>query len=158
MKIVTMSVLVALLATSAHAEERVRNETAVSDGRLKITVYRSPTCDCCGKWMDYLKKRNFSVTEIPTNRVTETKLALGVPESLASCHTAVINGYVIEGHVPADDIGKLLQSRSTVAGIAVPGMPTGSPGMEMGDRKDPFTVLAFDRKGKAEKFNEYLSY
>ncbi len=86
------------------------------------------------------------------------KLELGVPSAMASCHTATIDGYVIEGHVPADDIKRLLKERPDVAGLSVPAMPAGTPGMEMGGRKDPFRVLSFDASGDIEVFREYRDY
>lgn len=90
-----------------------------------------------------------------TTNVTPIKIQLGVPQQLASCHTAVIDGYVIEGHVPAQDIHRLLKERPKVLGLSVPGMPVGSPGMEMGDRKDPYAVLTFDKQGNTTRFSQY---
>ena len=90
-----------------------------------------------------------------TTNVTPIKIQLGVPQQLASCHTAVIDGYVIEGHVPAQDIHRLLKERPKVLGLSVPGMPVGSPGMEMGDRKDPYAVLTFDKQGNTTRFSKY---
>jgi hypothetical protein len=151
-------VVLALLSGGAHAESSVWDKPAALPGPVRITVYRSPTCDCCGKWIRHLQKQNFSVNEIRSDEVAEKKRELGVPEALASCHTAVVDHYVIEGHVPAGDIVKLLKDRPAIAGIAVPGMPVGTPGMEMGARKDPFAVISFDAKGKTGKFSEYLKY
>lgn len=113
-----------------------------------ITVYKSPTCGCCNKWVDHMRAAGFKVVTEDMDDLTETKATLGVKPNLASCHTAVVDGYVIEGHVPADLVQRLLEERPKVAGLAVPGMPMGSPGMEMGGEKDPYQVLTFDKQGK----------
>jgi hypothetical protein len=122
----------------------------------EITVYRDPSCSCCGGWIDYLAAQGFQPTNIPTPNVDALKQQYGVPEDLTSCHTAIVNGYVIEGHVPVDDIKRLLAEQPNVAGITVPGMPVGTPGMESGDEREPFTVFSFDQQGNTEIFNQYL--
>lgn len=127
-------------------------------GSRDITVYHSPSCGCCKGWIEHLRAHGFSVNDVPRADVAPTKQQLGLPGELASCHTAVIDGYVIEGHVPADDIKRLVADKPALAGLAVPGMPVGSPGMEMGARKDPFTVLGFDRDGRVEPYSEYWKY
>lgn len=111
-----------------------------------ITVYKSPTCGCCEKWISHLEANGFRVTAYDTNDMDSIKQQQGVPAQLGSCHTALVEGYVIEGHVPADDIRRLLKEKPVAAGLAVPGMPMGSPGME-GPRKDPYNVLLFNRSG-----------
>lgn len=131
------------------------SQTAISgqgDGQ-EIVIYRSPTCGCCGKWVKHLKDRNFNVIDNVVNDVDSIKEKYGVPSELASCHTAIIGGYVIEGHVPAEDIEKLLSLKADVSGIAVPGMPVGTPGMEMGDRKDSYKVIAFDKENRKQIFS-----
>jgi hypothetical protein len=130
-------------------------ETLSAGKPVDIVVYRSPTCECCGKWLKHLKKNNFNVQEIVTEDVQAIKNKYGVPEAMASCHTAIVDGYVIEGHVPANDIMKLLKNKPTIIGIAVPGMPSGTPGMEMGDRKDAYNVMSFDKENHYEIFNSY---
>ncbi len=127
-------------------------------GDKSITVYRSPTCGCCSAWIEHLERHDFQVTDIKTQEMRTIKQRHGVPARLASCHTAIIDGYVIEGHVPADDIKRLLRQRPQVAGLSVPQMPVGSPGMEQGSRKDPFAVVQFERNGAFEAFNEYWAY
>ena len=94
-----------------------------------VTVYKSPTCGCCGKWVEHLGENGFEVETVDVNAMTSVKESLGVPQSMYSCHTAQVGGYVIEGHVPAADITRLLQQRPPIAGLAVPGMPIGSPGL-----------------------------
>ncbi len=122
---------------------------------VDIVVYRSPSCECCGKWLEHLKKNNFTVNDVVTDDVQAIKTKYGVSESMASCHTAVVNGYVIEGHVPANDIMTLLKTKPKLAGIAVPGMPKGTPGMEMGNKKDSYKVMSFDKENHYQVFNSY---
>lgn len=112
----------------------------------EITVYHSPTCGCCKKWISYLKSNGFVVKSIEQEDLSEIKADAGVTSKLASCHTAMVQGYVIEGHVPAADIQRLLAEKPKVLGLAAPGMPGAGPGMDTG--KDPYDVLAFDAKGK----------
>ena len=120
----------------------------------EITVYKTATCGCCSKWVDHLKANGFQVivNEVPST--TEYRRKYGVPDSLASCHTAVVEGYAIEGHVPAAEIHRLLKERPNAKGLAVPGMPMGSPGMEA-SRKDRFSVLLFDAQGRTTVYQEY---
>jgi hypothetical protein len=149
----------ALLTSPLQAAEGVRDQGAKAPGKpVEITVYRSPTCGCCGKWLDHMKKNGFAVKDIKTEDMAGIKKQFGVPEKLQSCHTAVVGTYVVEGHVPAADVRGLLEKRPDAAGLAVPGMPSGTPGMEMGGRKDPFEVVEFDKKGNTRTFHEYSSY
>lgn len=121
-----------------------------------MTVYRSPTCGCCGKWIEHIKAQGFKVEDIQSGDMDQVKDRLGVPEPLRSCHTAIVGGYVVEGHVPAADIlGLLKQKPKDAVGLAVPGMPAGTPGMEMGGRKDPYDVVEFDKQGKTRVRHEY---
>lgn len=120
-----------------------------------IVVYRSPSCSCCGKWLEHLKKNNFNVQDIVTEDVQAMKDKHGVTPELASCHTALVNGHVIEGHVPAEDIVALLKTKPKEIGLTVPAMPVGTPGMEMGDKKDTYDVLSFDSKKHTEVFKHY---
>ena len=119
-----------------------------------VTVYKDPNCGCCGAWVDYMKANGFSVTVHDVRDMTPHKQKLGVPERLASCHTAVIDGYTIEGHVPVSDIRRLLAERPKARGLAVPGMPQGSPGMETG-KLDPYDVLLFQTGGKTSVYRSY---
>ena len=133
----------------------IKAETLSAGKPVDIVVYRSPTCECCGKWLEYMKKNNFNVQDIVTDDVQAIKNKYGVSDAMASCHTAIVDGYVIEGHVPANDIMKLLKTKPKIVGIAVPGMPSGTPGMEMGDRKDSYNVMSFDKENHYEIFNSY---
>jgi len=112
----------------------------------EIQVYKTPTCGCCVKWVDHLRDNGFSVSVTELKDVTPIKLENGVPRRLASCHTAIAEGYIVEGHVPAEDVRRLLDERPKVSGIAVPGMPIGSPGME-GPNPVRYEVLSFGSDG-----------
>lgn len=113
----------------------------------EVVVYKSPTCGCCKKWVSHLKKNGYAVEVHNQRNMSPIKADLGVPRHLQSCHTAKVGDYVIEGHVPADVITRLLEEKPSIKGLAVPGMPMGSPGME-GRRKDPYEVLTFKESGK----------
>jgi hypothetical protein len=117
-------------------------------------VYKDPGCRCCKNWIEHLVKHGYAVDAKDTPAMAEIKRTLGVPEALTACHTAVVNGYLIEGHVPAADIAKLLKEKPKVAGLAVPGMPMGSPGME-GPGQQHYQVLSFDKSGKTKVFASY---
>ncbi len=133
--------------------------TTSYNGNTKMTVYRSPNCGCCGGWITHLKKHGFEITDIKTEDMETVKQNNNLPEELASCHTAVIDGYVFEGHIPADDIKRFLtQKPENLNGLTVPAMPIGTPGMESDETKQPFAVVAFDNQGKTEVFNSYEKY
>ena len=119
-----------------------------------VQVYKSPTCGCCNKWIEHLEANGFEVEAHEREHMSSVKIAKGVPPKLASCHTAEVAGYVIEGHVPAEDVTRLLEERPAVRGLAVPGMPVGSPGME-GPNPEAYDVLSFDGEGKVEVFSSH---
>jgi hypothetical protein len=151
MKILNAFLATCLLVISVSGSA----ESADGDKPIEIVVYRSPSCGCCGKWLEHLKENNFNVEDIVTNDVQAIKDKYGVVREMASCHTAIVDGYVVEGHVPASDIKTLLKTKTKVAGIAVPGMPSGTPGMEMGGNKEPYNVMSFDREKHYQVFNSY---
>lgn len=122
---------------------------------VDIVVYRSPTCGCCEKWVAHLKQDNFNIQDIVTDNVQAIKDKYGVPKEMASCHTAIVDGYVVEGHVPAKDILTLLKNKPKVIGISVPGMPRGTPGMEMGGIKDSYDVMSFDLNKRFQIFSKH---
>lgn len=130
-------------------------ETLQNEKPIEAVVHRSPTCSCCGKWVEHLKQNNFKVKEIVSDEVQAVKDKYGVTQELASCHTAIVEGYVVEGHVPANDIKKLLKNKADVIGLTVPGMPSGTPGMEMGGKKDAYQVISFDKKNQRKVFSNY---
>ncbi len=121
-----------------------------------VTVYKTPTCGCCAKWVDHLRESGFEVKTTDLEDVTPMKEQLGVPSRLGSCHTAVVDGYVVEGHVPAEDVKRLIEEKPDVTGIAVPGMPIGSPGMEVEGRPaERYEVYAFDKRGGLAVFAQH---
>jgi len=138
-------------ASAAPAEASAAGPVA-KGSPVRMVVYKTPTCGCCRNWVEHVQEAGFVVEVHDTADVTPVKNEHGLPQHLASCHTALVEGYVVEGHVPADVIRRLLAERPEVAGIAVPGMPAGSPGMEMGGRVDPYDVIAFARDGKVSVY------
>ncbi|MBY0401890.1 DUF411 domain-containing protein [Myxococcota bacterium] len=142
------SVLVIGLALSVVAGIALGCRNAAS-GTSTIEVYKTATCGCCTKWIDHLEAAGFEVEATDLPDLASLKREKEVPAELVSCHTAVVDGYVIEGHVPAEDITRLLEERPAITGLAVPEMPLGSPGMEHPDpsRHQPFDVMAFGRDG-----------
>jgi hypothetical protein len=143
---------------NSFAESVWDKETQALDKQVEIVVYRSPTCGCCSKWLEHLKKHQFNVKDIVTEDMDSIKEKYQVPKNMASCHTAIVDGYVVEGHVPAGDIKAMLKLKPEIVGISVPGMVAGTPGMEMGNKNDPFKVIAFDKEGKYQIFHSYDKY
>jgi len=120
----------------------------------EVMVYKDPNCGCCNAWVDHMKANGFQVQVEDTRDVNSIKQANGLTRELASCHTAFVDGYVIEGHVPAADVKRLLAERPQIIGLAVPGMPMGSPGME-GPTKQPYNVVTFSKGGETEVFSRH---
>jgi hypothetical protein len=121
---------------------------------VRLTVYKSPTCGCCRLWVNHAQVvlTGYDIRTIDMDDLTQVKATAGVPESLQSCHTVLAGPYVFEGHVPADLIKRFLDERPKALGLAVPGMPLGSPGMEVGGTKQPYDVLLFDKAGKTRVY------
>ena len=136
-----------LIARRAAAAVPVRSRFA----RPPVTVYKSPTCGCCRDWVTHMEKSGFTVTAHDQADMDAIKDRYGVPSGVRSCHTALVGSYVIEGHVPAADVDRLLKEQPKVAGLAVPGMVMGSPGMEGGMSK-PYLVVAFQKTGSTTTF------
>ena len=131
----------------------------ITDQRLDITVYRSESCGCCKGWIDHHEEHNFTVNDVTVDDVNAYKLKLRVPPNGASCHTAVVGGVVIEGHVPAQDIKRLLSSDHDTRLLTVPAMPSGTPGMDMpGAPKQDFKVFAVSENDEVSVFNSYSDY
>ena len=145
MKKTLLSVLLVLIVTLVI----MFSQYGLSDQNV-MKVYKTETCGCCNDWIDHIEKTGFKVKSTNLPQLQSKKMELGIPANLASCHTAVINGYVIEGHVPASDIIKLLNEKPDVTGLTVPGMPHGSPGMETG-RIDAYDVLTFQKDSQEIK-------
>ncbi len=120
-----------------------------------MTVTKSPWCGCCSAWIEHMRQAGFEVTVREEEDLTAIKDKMGVEPKLQSCHTGEVEGYVIEGHVPAADVLRLLAERPKARGLTVPGMPAGSPGMEMGDRKDAYDVLLIKEDGTTEVFSKH---
>ena len=135
----TVSMLALLPASAARAASP------------SVHVHKGPGCECCNAWIEHLRANGFAVTSDDRGN-DAVRAKLGMPQKLGSCHTAVVDGYAIEGHVPAADIRRLLAERPKAVGLAVPGMPIGSPGMEQGDRRDPYDVLLVRADGTTTVF------
>ena len=120
-----------------------------------VEVYKSPTCGCCALWVKHLEAHGFRTKVSNVEDMAAVKTKLGVPARAQSCHTAVVDGYVLEGHVPAAEVQRVLKERPKVTGLAVPGMPLGSPGMEAGSTKQAYNVLTFDKQGQTGVFASY---
>jgi len=142
------------LTIAGIAASALTRSAFAETGARKITVYKSPTCGCCANWVDRVKRSGFDVEahDVGEDMLNQMKTTAGVPVALRSCHVALAGGYAFEGHVPPDLVKNVLTEKPKVLGLAVPGMPAGSPGMEMGDRKEPYDVMAFDRSGKSWVF------
>lgn len=122
---------------------------------VTVEVFKTATCGCCALWVKHLEENGFTTRVTDMDDLSEVKKKHGVPQKAQSCHTAVVDGYAIEGHVPAAEVRRLLKERPAVAGLAVPGMPLGSPGMDFGGTKQPYDVLAFDKSGGTQVFASY---
>ena len=142
-----LAVLIAVVATS-HAAFA---QTKAAPVPTQVAVYKSPTCGCCGKWVEHMQAAGFAATTTNMPDVSPIKAKHGVPASLHSCHTSLVGGYVIEGHVPVEDIRRLLKEKPAIVGLAAPGMPAGSPGMDV-PNSPAYDVIAFDKNGKTSVF------
>lgn len=138
----------------AVAATLLGSRAAVATGAPNVDVYKSPACGCCGKWVEHLRASGFNVTVNDIADVDAFRAKAGVPNALAACHTALVGGYVVEGHVPAADIRKLLAERPRALGLAVPGMPASAPGMD-GTRSSGYEVLLFDAHGATRPYHAY---
>ena len=134
-----------------------RDSIASTDSSLPVmTVYKSPTCGCCKLWVEHMQKSGFKVSVIETEDLNPIKLKLGVPAGLGSCHTAKVGDYFVEGHVPASDVKRLLKQKPDALGISVPGMPIGSPGMEVpSGETQPYTVTQVNKDGSLSIFSSH---
>lgn len=121
----------------------------------ELVVYRTPTCGCCGAWTEQMQAQGFQIQDNIVEDLEAIKAEHGIPQNLESCHTTLVKGYVIEGHVPVQDIQRLLAEKPDVIGLAVPGMPIGSPGMESGDTVEPYASFTFSQAGEVMVFEEH---
>jgi hypothetical protein len=144
---------VRIIAATALAVTSIMSASTAAQKPPTVRVFKDPTCGCCSVWVEHLKRNGFAPTSTNVSEMAAVKDKHGVPASGRSCHTAVVNGYVIEGHVPAAEIHRLLKTKPAgIVGLAVPGMPIGSPGME-GPNPRPYDVLAFDKQGRTTRFS-----
>ncbi|HEX4879171.1 MAG TPA: DUF411 domain-containing protein [Limnobacter sp.] len=149
-----------LLLLTACGKGNSSGDVAVAQAQAvqTVEVWKTPTCGCCSEWVDHLRQNGF---EVKVNDVQDTaafRAALGMPQDYGSCHSAKVAGYAIEGHVPAEDIKKLLADRPDAVGLAVPGMPLGSPGMEHPDmphKRHAYDVLLVSKQGEASAYTHY---
>jgi len=148
---------IALISSGFRQAQIDQVGSSTASANVKVVAYRSPTCGCCEGWVTHIKNYGFEVEDKVGEDLIAIKQQHGVPPEIASCHTAMIDGYVVEGHIPAADIQKLLVEKPNIKGIAVPGMPLGSPGMEAGSTKEPYTVFSFDGQGQIQPFVEHHS-
>lgn len=151
-KLLITGIVMVVLGAAGMAWLGIAHETMPAPGDAPegvVQVYKAPECGCCSDWAGYMKDKGFDVSarDVDVSKLYAIKSQAGLPDELASCHTAFLNGYVIEGHVPANEIRRLLAEQPDALGLAVPGMPLGSPGMESGDRRDAYSVLLFDPDG-----------
>ncbi len=134
--------------TEANIVSVADGDDGATTGGTPITVYKSPTCGCCSAWVEHLEANDFEVQVVDMDNVNSVKEYYEIPSALTSCHTGIIEGYAIEGHVPADDIRRLLEERPDAIGLSVPGMPIGSPGMEVEGRPaDSYDVMLIAESG-----------
>lgn len=146
--LVGFAVLILIACNGEAATDTVSADVDVSaPSSMHLTVHKTPTCGCCGDWVDHVKSEGFSVTVHEHADLSPIRQRLGIPLELSSCHSAETAGYVLEGHIPASDIKRLLTERPDATGLSVPGMPAGSPGMEVDGYSQPYATLIFDHEG-----------
>jgi len=153
--VVVAVVWAAVVALNGKSPRRPAPVASAPPGAGDVVVYKSPTCGCCDGWIEHVRAAGFRVVPRDTSDVGAVKRRLGVLPTLESCHTAVVAGYVVEGHVPADVIERLLEERPAIVGVAVAGMPAGSPGMEAAQPHVRYDVIAFDARGRTWVFARY---
>ena len=149
------AVYIGSLRLPAFAEDVMAAAQQAPAGPM-VEVFKSPTCGCCANWVEHMRTNGFTVRTTDMNDLTDIKKSRGVPDHVQSCHTAVVNGYVVEGHVPASDVHRMLKEKPAILGIAVGGMPVGSPGMEYpGTKPQAYDVVAFDKSGATRVFAKH---
>lgn len=157
-RIAALAAAVALSQAAGSAHQRPKPAAPKQAAKpIMLAVYKTPTCGCCSKWVDHMKQNGFTVHVTDLHDLSAIKAKHGVPSKVQSCHTAIVNGYVVEGHVPAVTVKRMLKELPAVAGIAVPGMPQGSPGMEAPGNivPPPYEVVTFDKKGATRLYAKH---
>ncbi|GAV20614.1 hypothetical protein MMIC_P1586 [Mariprofundus micogutta] len=148
--------LVGVMLAGCEASSATKPAAVVSESKAEIVMFKSEGCECCAGWAEHMRNAGFNVVEKKQNDMDLIKTKYGVPEKLSSCHTAIVDGYVIEGHVPANDVARLLKDRPKVTGLTAPGMPMKSPGMQAGGQSpENYDVFTFDEVGKSNVFTSY---
>ncbi|WP_341912720.1 DUF411 domain-containing protein [Polaromonas sp. YR568] len=144
-------------AVASLAGASLLTPAVMAQARPQVEVWKDPNCGCCKDWVTHMEANGFDV-KVHDSGNTAARKRLGVPDKLGSCHTALVGGYAIEGHVPAREVHRLLKERPVAVGLSVPGMPVGSPGMdgpEYGTRKDPYDVVLISRNGATRVYQSY---
>ena len=141
------STLTVTSVPAVNSDANVASLASSTGAPIPIKVYKDPNCGCCKEWVKHLEANGFKVETMDMPDLTLLKQKYGVKPEIQACHTAIVGGYVVEGHVPADVIKRMLKEKPAIAGLAVPGMPQGSPGMESATR-ERYNVLTFDRAGR----------
>ncbi|MEM7772843.1 MAG: DUF411 domain-containing protein [Cyanobacteria bacterium P01_A01_bin.37] len=149
-----MGLILAGCSGTSHSQTEHEIDPAIAMNH-ELTVFRSPTCGCCHLWAEHMKEAGFQVRDEITEDMQAIKQQYGIPANLASCHTTIVDGFVVEGHIPATDVARLLTEQPDISGIAVPGMPIGSPGMESGNYIEPYTVFSFTEDGTLKPYAEH---
>ena len=144
-----------VITSLAAAAAAIALPVVAKESLPPVQVFKNPSCGCCGAWVEHMKAAGFSVNVTEVDDTSVARRKYGLPDRFGSCHTAVVGGYVVEGHVPANDVKKLLAMKPVAVGLAVPEMPVGSPGMEMGARRDPYQVLLVAKDGRERVFSNY---
>lgn len=144
-----------LLSLAVGAGLLTAIRAAVAAPPIRVDVFKTAYCECCAAWVAHMLAAGFDVKVTVVDDTAEARKRLGMPEKFGSCPTASVGGYTLEGHVPAVDVKRLLAAKPNAVGLAVPGMPVGSPGMEVGSRQDPFEVLLIDKTGRESVFASY---
>jgi hypothetical protein len=151
-----------VMQPTAHAADPppvASNTTATSKAppiaAPTLTVYKNASCGCCGKWVEHMQQHGFELTVHEVDNMSPVKERVGLPYGMGSCHTTEVGGYFVEGHVPAAEVARLLKERPKAKGLTVPGMPIGSPGMEQGDKQQPYDVLLVNEDGSTSVYAHY---
>jgi hypothetical protein len=144
-----------ILSTVAGASALALGPAIAAAPLPLVEVYKNPDCGCCSGWVEHLKAAGFPVKVHEVDSPATVRSRVGIPDDQGSCHTATVAGYALEGHVPADEVKRLLATKPAAIGLTVPGMPVGAPGMEVGERRDPYEVLLIDKRGKASVYARY---
>lgn len=153
--LLTIGVLSFAVGATAAEPPRKAEATPSASALPKVEVHKSPSCGCCGAWVEHMEHNGFKVTTHNVDNLGPIKERVGVPHGKGSCHTAEVGGYFVEGHVPAEEIKRLLAEKPKAKGLTVPRMPIGSPGMESGERVDPYEVLLVHEDGTTSVYAKY---